>query len=274
VSLQGSPTGGNALGFTWRARGGRVVPNLSFVVHPPDSVSCSLPRPFAARGVCPPSLRAAWAQIRGGLLGAGLLLAGGVRAELEWQASRVRLEPAPGTQEVTALFTFTNRGTEPVKILEVRSGCGCTVTAPETEITPPGETGKIRATFQTGARTGLQTVSIAVTASEPALKTYPLTLEIAITQAATVIPGFVFWKTGDESEAKIMQVELAPGFRFVAAECSAAEFSVEALPGEAGRITLRVTPRDTWAKRQATIKIKVAARDADPVDVLAHARVL
>lgn len=214
------------------------------------------------------------APIRFMILVAGWLAVGGVRAELEWQASRIRLEPAPGTQEVTALFSFTNRGTEPVKIVEVRSGCGCTVTAPETEITRPGETGKIRATFQTGARTGLQTVSIAVTASEPALKTYPLTLEIAIRQAATVVPGFVFWKAGDEPEPKIMQVDLAPGFRFVAAESPAAEFTVESERAEDGRIRLRVTPRDTWAKRLATIRIKVVAGEADPVEVLAHARIL
>ena len=40
-----------------------------------------------------------------------------------------------------------------------------------------------------------------------------------------------------------------------------------------GAVQLRVTPRDTWAKRNGLIKVKVAQGRQLPVEIMAHVRV-
>lgn len=57
----------------------------------------------------------------------------------------------PQGTPVSHEFTFTNTGSEPLIINKVESTCGCTV--PEYTKTPvkPGETGKIKITFDAAA---------------------------------------------------------------------------------------------------------------------------
>ncbi len=66
-------------------------------------------------------------------------------------------------------FRFTNTGKTPLLISEARSSCGCTV--PEWPQSPiaPGESGEIRARFDSNGRTGQQQKTITVLAN-----TYPM----------------------------------------------------------------------------------------------------
>ncbi|HMO38239.1 MAG TPA: DUF1573 domain-containing protein [Saprospiraceae bacterium] len=70
---------------------------------------------------------------------------------------------------VVHAFRFTNTGKTPLLISEARSSCGCTV--PEWPQSPiaPGESGEIRARFDSNGRTGQQQKTITVLAN-----TYPM----------------------------------------------------------------------------------------------------
>ena len=59
-------------------------------------------------------------------------------------------------------FSFKNTGTIPVVISNVRSSCGCTATEYTKEPVKPGESGKVKATYNS-ARVGSFNKSVTVT---------------------------------------------------------------------------------------------------------------
>lgn len=59
-------------------------------------------------------------------------------------------------------FTFKNTGTTPVVISNVRSSCGCTATEYTKEPVKPGESGKVKATYNS-ARVGSFNKTVTVT---------------------------------------------------------------------------------------------------------------
>ena len=62
-------------------------------------------------------------------------------------------------------FEFTNTGTEMLVIKNVSASCGCTIPEKPEEPIAPGQTGKIKATFDSRGRAGLNQKVITVTAN-------------------------------------------------------------------------------------------------------------
>jgi hypothetical protein len=76
-------------------------------------------------------------------------------------------------------FRFKNTGTKPLVISNVTAGCGCTV--PETPKKPyqPGETGEIKASFNSSGKVGSQSKQVNVFANvEPAMTTLVFRVEV------------------------------------------------------------------------------------------------
>lgn len=201
-------------------------------------------------------------------------LGGVLRAELHWLQRRILIEPPAGAPEASGEFEFVNRGKTPVRVTEVRSGCGCTVMALEKDVVPPGEKGKIRAVFHVGSRQGRQSVAVTVTTSEPETRIYELTVEAEIKEFVSLTPRLHYWKVGDEPKPKIFQVTLMANYRFLGAESATPDFAVEVIGQENRVVQLRASPRDTWARRDGVFKIKLSQEGRAPVEVLAYVRVL
>lgn len=204
---------------------------------------------------------------RFGLALVGLGLAGPLQAELLWQQRRLLLEPPAGAMEVAGVFECVNPGQVPIRVIDVHSGCGCTVTGLDADVIPPGGKGILHAVFQVGERRGPQTVTITVTTAEPAIVRQDLTLEVIVKDFATVSPRALVWRLGEDTAPKTLQVQVAAGFRFVGATSVGPEFRVEVAGEEGNSVRLRVTPRDTWARRSAAIRVEVA-RPESPAVVL------
>ena len=68
-------------------------------------------------------------------------------------------------------FEFTNTGTVPLVISDVRSTCGCTVAEWPREPIAPGGTGKIPVQFDTKNKKGVQSKPITITANTLPAKT-------------------------------------------------------------------------------------------------------
>lgn len=68
-------------------------------------------------------------------------------------------------ETVNVVFKFKNTGTKPLVIAKVWAQCGCTV--PETPQKPyaPGETGEIKASFNSSAKQGMQTKEVYMSAN-------------------------------------------------------------------------------------------------------------
>lgn len=203
-----------------------------------------------------------------------LALASPLHAALEWQATRVLLEPPTGAREAGAVFTVTNRGDAPVRILDVKSACGCTVPELERTELQPGESASIRAIYHVGVRHGRQSVTISVFTDEGRSEPYALTLDVVIKPGIEIAPRLVYWKLGDVPAPKTVRITLVDDFRVVDVESTGPEFSVELLPGEGPERELRIAPRDTMARRQAQIHVRVARAQDVPEMILLWARVL
>lgn len=69
---------------------------------------------------------------------------------------------------VNGEFEFTNTGRSVLEIKSVKPSCGCTgVIADEKKEYQPGETGKIKFTFNTEGRTGMNEKNITVETNDP-----------------------------------------------------------------------------------------------------------
>ena len=73
-------------------------------------------------------------------------------------------------EKVSYSFRFTNKGSVPLVISGIESGCGCTVGGYPKDPIMPGEGGTINVAFNSSGRIGLQSQSVRVftnSASEP-----------------------------------------------------------------------------------------------------------
>lgn len=212
--------------------------------------------------------------VRGLLSIAAVTLFAPLHAALEWKDERVLLEPPAGAREAGAVFTVTNRGAATVRITDVKSGCGCTVAELERTELPPGDSAQLRAVYHVGVRHGRQSVTISVFTDEGRSEPYALTLDVVIKPGVEIAPRLVYWKLGDEPTPKSVRITLVEDFRLLGVESAGAEFAVELLPGEGAEREVRITPRDTLARRQAQIAVRLARGDSEPETIPLWVRVL
>ena len=85
-------------------------------------------------------------------------------AKFKWEAKTHDFKKIEQGTPVTHEFTFTNAGSTPLVISNVRGSCGCTVTKYTKEPIAPGKSGMVKATFNAAA-VGAFNKSIRVTAN-------------------------------------------------------------------------------------------------------------
>jgi len=85
-------------------------------------------------------------------------------AKFKWEATTHDFAKIEQGKPVTHEFAFTNAGTTPLVISNVKGSCGCTVTDYTKEPIAPGKTGMVKATFNAAA-VGAFNKSIRVTAN-------------------------------------------------------------------------------------------------------------
>lgn len=70
-----------------------------------------------------------------------------VQSSFKWEESVHDFGKIKQGVPVTATFTFTNSGTQPIVISEAKASCGCTVPEFSKEPVAPGATGTVKATY-------------------------------------------------------------------------------------------------------------------------------
>ena len=69
-------------------------------------------------------------------------------------------------ETVETVFTFTNSGKSDLIIVDARGSCGCTVPEyPKNTPIPPGETGKIRVSFDSSNKPNMQQKTVTISAN-------------------------------------------------------------------------------------------------------------
>lgn len=85
-------------------------------------------------------------------------------AKFKWEKTTHEFGKIDQGKPVSVEFIFTNSGTSPLVISNVKGSCGCTVPTYSKEPIAPGKAGKIKATFNAAAL-GAFNKSVRVTAN-------------------------------------------------------------------------------------------------------------
>jgi hypothetical protein len=201
------------------------------------------------------------AGFRAGAITSAVAFAAETRAELVWEQASLTMESLAGQANTQGIFKFTNRGAEPVKILNVRATCGCTAAKPDREVIGPGDSSQLTAEISTANRIGLVSVSIFVETDDIVQPTYSLTLNVIITEAVQMTPRLLFWKIGEPATAKRVVLKAAKGVTIVSADVEGGAFSAKLAKGSGDEHVLWVTPRATTGSTSTMLVI--TARQGD-----------
>jgi hypothetical protein len=128
-------------------------------------------------------------------------------AQLKWEQTTIELHPSVTDQETVATFKYENVGDKPIKILDVKTSCGCTVASRKKDDAAPGEKGEITATLKISGHTGIMEKQVTVTTDDEKNPQSVLTLKADVPLLLEVKPTFVFWKQGEEPTPRIIHVK-------------------------------------------------------------------
>ena len=200
------------------------------------------------------------------------LLAGGPAclASLQWETTDLQLKARPWQESMTLTFPYHNTGDQQVRILSVDPSCSCVSAGPEKAVCAPGESGAIRVELSLAGYIGRVRRSLAVTTDDPAGKFAELTLSVDIPEVVTIIPRFLFWRVGDQPDAKSAEIVVTePATTTVGEiECDNPRFRAQLTPGPAGRYRLVVNPVDTQQPADATIRVAVSIEGRPQASVI------
>ncbi len=91
-------------------------------------------------------------------------------------------------QKIEHIYEFENRGKDILNIGKVKTSCGCTAAILTNNTILPGNTGEIRATFNSGSFSGNVTKSISVISNDPERPSYKLTISGKIIEDVIINP--------------------------------------------------------------------------------------
>ena len=91
-------------------------------------------------------------------------------------------------QRVEHIFKFENSGNDVLEINKVKTSCGCTAAILTNNTLSPGETGEIKATFNSSSYSGNFTKSITVLSNDPNTTKYRLTISGEIIEDVIIKP--------------------------------------------------------------------------------------
>lgn len=86
-------------------------------------------------------------------------------------------------------FRFRNSGNDSLIIGDVKGSCGCTAALASVKRLGPGQTGEIKADFNSAGKSGKQNKTITVNSNDPNRSAFVFTLEGMISEPITLSPG-------------------------------------------------------------------------------------
>jgi hypothetical protein len=197
--------------------------------------------------------------------------------QLTWQSTEQTFNSKPQDASVTAKYKFKNTGTQPIKIQNVRTSCGCTTTALSKTEYAPGESGEIDARFTFAGRTGQQEKAIMVVTSDNPDSPTILKLRVNIEELVKVDPEVVLWRVGDQPSPKSIHILVAEDAQVKALTVTSNNPGIkvkltELKPGK--EYEAEVTPDNAAQPAQATLMIKTDYPANNPITKYAYARIL
>lgn len=184
--------------------------------------------------------------------------------QLAFNETEIVVEAGLLDEQAEVVFTFSNQGKNPVRILRVESSCGCTVPELSKDSFIPGEEGQIKAVFTFGARVGPQSKRITVFTDRPDQPMVHLQLTTNIPEWVVLDPRILRWKVGDQPEPVQVRLKLAdPALVKISPPPQPARlFTIRMDPIAADEYLLTVTPLSTTARATEFIQLNATVSAA------------
>ena len=192
-------------------------------------------------------------------------------AALDWKQQTLNFTTAPFQLTQEAVFSFTNTGTKPVRILEVESNCDCLDAAADQPVYPPGATGVIKTNFHVGDRLGLYERRIKVVTDEGP-EPVRLLVRIEVPEVVQLNPRSVAWKLHEPASEKMVELEVIAGVtvNFTQVLPTSGDFAARLETIEAGR-RYRVYLKPPATNQPANAAFRIFGRATTGQDVIVSA---
>ncbi|MBX7208702.1 MAG: DUF1573 domain-containing protein [Verrucomicrobiaceae bacterium] len=128
--------------------------------------------------------------------------------ELVLDGKVIEVKPKPEDETVSAIFTFTNKGTKTVKVLSVESKCTCVSASVDAASYAAGAKGIGTAEFKVGSFVGKHEKFIVVNTDDPAQPEFVVTFVLDVPEVIQVEPRTLQWWLGDAPDEKHTTVKV------------------------------------------------------------------
>jgi len=134
------------------------------------------------------------------------------RAKLLFDESTIKADLPFGTASYDFSYKFKNDGTNPVKITEIQTSCGCTVAKSNKDLYLSGERGEINGVFTIGERRGIQNKTIILLTNDLGQSQIQLDLIVKIEAPIETSSNLLFWKKSNPLDDKIIELTIHPQY--------------------------------------------------------------
>jgi Protein of unknown function (DUF1573) len=152
--------------------------------------------------------------------------------------------------KVEHVFKLENQGNDTLDIKKVKPSCGCTAAILSNNTILPGNTGEIKATFNTGSYRGKVKKTIAVLSNDPATPSHKLTISGEIIEEISIKPrniNFGSIRTDNQSDKTVkvsIKSQSGPDFKITKTTSSKPFVETSAAVDQNGEYTIVATLKD------------------------------
>jgi Protein of unknown function (DUF1573) len=184
-------------------------------------------------------------------------------AELVLDGKIVEIKPKPEDETVSAIFTFTNKGTRTVKITGVESKCSCISATVDAASYAAGAKGVGTAEFKVGSFVGRHEKFVVVSTDDPDQPEWVITFVLDVPEVIQIEPKTLQWwldESPDQKETVVKMVGKDPmKITNVTATRDTVEFSwKEIVPGREYRVSVK--PKSTKEVSLGALKIETDSK--------------
>ena len=152
--------------------------------------------------------------------------------------------------KVEHVYKLVNRGKATLEIKKVKPSCGCTAAVLSNNTVLPGETGEVKATFNTGSYGGKVKKTISVLSNDPNTSNYKLTISGEVIEEISFNPKNINFGNfrADNQSVKTVKVSVksqsGPDFKIVKVTSSKPFVEVSTTEDHKGEYTITATLKD------------------------------
>lgn len=157
------------------------------------------------------------------------------------------VRPAPGTDKVTATFTYRNTGPARDRIYQIETNCGCLSAKVDRYNLEPGQSGTLTAVFNIKGKSGAFGKGLSVVAGMKR-ETIPLEVHVFVPRLIELEPEALVWKVGEKASTKTVRVQMKADqpIRILRAESSRPTVTANLVTIAEGKsYEIQVTPQST-----------------------------